>query len=156
MQCHKVLISTLFQRQLQTSDMLSAVSGGLSLGHTVKRWEHNKYWTVLDCTVVKKNFTLLEHYFHMDYEVAKVKGRSNSRFGSIIFFLRSAGISFKMKNMSTLYAIYMITVISCTCITFVGMFVDVYIHRDNLGHVMTNIRVSIGVTDFLWMFLYCR
>jgi hypothetical protein len=92
----------------------------------------------------------------MDNEVPKGNGLSNSRFGSIIFLLRSAGIPFKMKNISTLYAIYMKTVISCTCITYVGMFVDVYIHRDDMGHAMTNIRVSIGVTDFLWMVFYCR
>jgi hypothetical protein len=86
----------------------------------------------------------------------KIKGLSNSHFGSNIFLLRLAGIPFKMKNMSPLYTIYMITVISCTCITFVGVFVDVYIHRDVLEHAMTNIRVSIGVTDFLWKVFYCR
>jgi hypothetical protein len=92
----------------------------------------------------------------MDNEVPEVKGLSNSRFSSIIFFLRLAGIPFKMKNTSTLYAIYMITVISCTCTTFVGMFVDVYIHRDDLGHAMTSIRVSVGFTNILWTFFYCR
>jgi hypothetical protein len=92
----------------------------------------------------------------MDYEVTKVKELSNSRFGSIIFLLRLAGIPFKMKNMSKLYALYMITVISCTCTTFVGMFADVYIHRDDLGHVMTNIRISISMTSAVWMFIYCR
>jgi hypothetical protein len=92
----------------------------------------------------------------MDNEEPKVKGLSNSRFGSIIFLLRLAGIPFQVKNMSTLYAIYMITVITCTCTTFVGMFVDVYIHRDDLGHVMTNIRVSVGYTDYLWMVFYFR
>jgi len=92
----------------------------------------------------------------MDNEVPEVKGMSNSRFGSIIFLLRLAGISLKMKKMSTLYAIYMITVISCSCITFVGMFVDVYIHRDDLGHVMTNIRVSIGFSNALCIYFYCR
>jgi len=80
----------------------------------------------------------------------------NSRFGLIIFFLRLAGIPFKMKKISTLYAIYMTTVISSTCATYVGMFVDVYIHRDDLGHVMTNIRVSIVFTNFLWIFIHCR
>jgi hypothetical protein len=92
----------------------------------------------------------------MDNEVPEIKGLSNSRFSSIIFLLRLAGIPFKMKKISTLYTIYMITVISCTCTTFVGMFFDVYIHRDDLGHVMTNIRVSIAFTNFIWMFLYCR
>ena len=92
----------------------------------------------------------------MDNEVPEVKGLSNSRFVSIIFLLRLAGIPFKMKKMSTLYAIYMITVISCTCAPFVGMFVDVYVHRDDLGHVMTNIRASIGFMSVLWMLFYCR
>jgi hypothetical protein len=92
----------------------------------------------------------------MDNEVPKVKGMSNSRFGSIIFLLRLAGIPFQMKKMSTLYAIYMITVISSTYTTFVGMVVDVYIHRDDLEHAMTNIRVSIAVINVIWVFLYCR
>jgi len=85
----------------------------------------------------------------MDNEVPEVKGLSISRFGSIIFLLRLAGIPFKMKKISTLYAIYMVTAISCTCTTFGGMLVDVYINRDDLEHVMTNIRVSIPCTNFL-------
>jgi hypothetical protein len=92
----------------------------------------------------------------MDNEVSKVNGLSKTRFSSIIFLLRLAGIPFKMKKMSTIYAIYMITVISCTCTACVGMFIDVYIHKEDLGHVMTNIRVSVAVTNVVWMFLYCR
>jgi hypothetical protein len=92
----------------------------------------------------------------MDNEILKVKELSNSRFGSIIFLLRLAGIPFKMKKMSTIYAIYMITAISCTCTTFIGMFVDVYIHRNDLGHAMTNIRASIAFTNSMWLFFYCR
>jgi len=57
-----------------------------------------------------------------------------------------------MKKMSTLYAIYMINAISCTCTTFVGMFVDVYIHRDDLGYTMTNVRASIGFKMFYGCF----
>jgi len=92
----------------------------------------------------------------MDNEGPQVKGLSNSRFGWIIFLLRVAGIPLKMKKMSTLYAIYMVTAISCSCTTCVGMFVDVYIYRDNLAHVMTNIRVLIGFTNVLWILFYCR
>jgi len=92
----------------------------------------------------------------MDNEEPKIKGVSNSRFRSIIFLLRLTGIPFKMKKMSTLYVVYTITVISCACTSFVGMFVDLYIHRDDLGHVMTNIRASIGFTNVLWVLFYCR
>jgi hypothetical protein len=92
----------------------------------------------------------------MDNEVPQVNELSNSRFGSIIFNLRLAGIPFKMKKISTLYAIYMVTAISCTCITFVGMIIDVYIHWDDLGHAMTSFRITIVFTSILWMFFYCR
>jgi hypothetical protein len=95
-------------------------------------------------------------YFSMEKEETKVKGLSEIRFRWIIFLLRLAGIPFKMKRMSTVYVIYMITVIICSCSTYLGMLVDVYIHWDDLGHTMTNIRVSIGMTNLVWIYLSCR
>ena len=92
----------------------------------------------------------------MEGEGTKVKGLSEIRFSWIIFFLRLAGIPFKMKKMSTLYTIYMVTVITCTCSMFLGMFVDVYIHRDDLGHVMTTMRVLFGICSVVWIYFSCR
>ena len=92
----------------------------------------------------------------MEREEPKEKGLSEIRFRLIIFFLRLAGIPFKMKKMSTVYAIYMITVTVCTCSTFLSMFVDVYVHRDDLGHVTTNIRVLSGISSLVWIYFSCR
>jgi len=92
----------------------------------------------------------------MEKEERKVKGHSEIRFRWIIFFLRLAGIPFKMQRMSTLYAIYMITVIICTCITLLSMFVDVYVHRGDLGHVVKNIRISITVASLVWIYFSSR
>jgi len=92
----------------------------------------------------------------MEREETKVKGLSHIRFGWIIFFLRLGGIPFKMKKMSTVYVIYMITVIICSCNTFLGMFVDVYIHRDDLGHVMKTNLALTGTIHVLWMYFFCR
>jgi hypothetical protein len=89
-------------------------------------------------------------------EVPKLKRQSNIRFGSIIFLLRMAGIPFKMKKISPIYAIYMITMIIFSCSTFIGMFVDVYIHWDELGRAMTNLRVSIQYTNILFVYFYYR
>ena len=86
----------------------------------------------------------------------KVRGLSDNRFASIIFLLRLAGIPVKMKKISTIYAAYMITVIICTSITFIGMLADVNIHWDNLGSAMTSMRVLIPFTNFMWIFSYCR
>jgi len=82
----------------------------------------------------------------------KVKKLSEIRFSWIIFFLRLAGIPFKMKIMPTLYSMYMITVTICTYSTYVSIFVDVYIHRDDLGHVMTNLRILTGLSSLVWIF----
>jgi hypothetical protein len=92
----------------------------------------------------------------MEREETKVKKLSEIRFSSIIFFLRLAGIPFKMKKMSTLYAIYMITVIICTYSNLMGMFVDVYLHRDDLARVMTNFRILTVMTSFVWTYFFCR
>jgi hypothetical protein len=92
----------------------------------------------------------------METEETKVKGQSEIRFRWIIFFLRLAGIPFKMTRMSTLYAIYMITVNICTYSTLTGMFVDVYIHRDDLARVMANLRILTGMSSLVWIYFSFR
>jgi hypothetical protein len=96
------------------------------------------------------------HCFYMKTEDQKTKRLLQSRFNSIIFLLRLAGIPLKMKKISITYTIYMITATFCTCTTFLGMFVDVCKHRDDLGHVMKNIRVLIAMVNNWWIYAYAR
>jgi hypothetical protein len=105
------------------------------------------------------NFKLL--YFqvndlYMESDDTEIKSLTKSRFGSVIFLFRLAGIPFQMKTISTSYAVYMRTVITCACTTYAGMLVDVYVHMDDLGHSMTNMRVLIPVTNIMWIYTYCR
>ena len=92
----------------------------------------------------------------MNRNEPKLKGLLESRFGSMIFFFRMAGIPLKMKQVPTIYAAYMITAIICTFSTFIGMFMDAYIHRDDLERAMKSVRVLISVTNLIWIFSYCR
>jgi hypothetical protein len=92
----------------------------------------------------------------MGSENPKIKGLSESRFSSIILLLRLAGIPLKMKKMPTVYAVYMISVIICSCTTYVGMFADVYVHSDDLEHTMTNIRVLVATASVVWIYFACR
>jgi hypothetical protein len=92
----------------------------------------------------------------MNTEERKLKGKSGARFGSMIFLLRIAGIPFQMKNVSTVCAVYMITVAVCSWGTFIGTFFDVYIHRDDLGRTMTTMRILIPLTNIMGLFSYCR
>ena len=92
----------------------------------------------------------------MNTENPKLKGLSESRFGSMIFLFRMAGISLQMKKVSTSYAIYMIIVIICCSSTVIGMFVDVYINWDDLGRAMTTARALFPFANVMWIFSYCR
>jgi hypothetical protein len=93
------------------------------------------------------------HYFDMKTEGRKF---SQDRFGSVIFLFRMAGIPCKTKNISTIYSIYMITVIISASTSYLGMFVDVYIHREHLGVAMTTVRMLFAFTNAMWTFSYCR
>jgi len=96
------------------------------------------------------------HDLNMNRKERKLKGLPGSRFGSMIFLLRMVGIPCKMKEISTVYAIYIKTLIVCVSTTYLGMLGDVYIHRDGLGRSMTTIRVLISFTNVMWIFSICR
>ena len=124
-----------------------------AVNETNAKWSRTAY-----CIEQHLNFEINLFPVHccMEREETKVKGHSENRFSSIIFFLRLAGIPFKMRRMSTLYTIYMITVIICTYSTLIGMCVDVYIHRDDLTRVMTNLRILTALISFVWIYFFCR
>jgi hypothetical protein len=92
----------------------------------------------------------------MGIEGQKLKKQSNDYFNSIVFFFRLAGVPFNMNKISTIYALYMITVMFCTCSTFVGMVANVYVHRDDLGHIMTSMRVLMPLMCDIIIYGYCR
>jgi len=92
----------------------------------------------------------------MEIEGKKIKKQSDNYFNSIIFLLRLAGVPLKMNEMPTTYAIYMLTVIFCTCSTIIGFVVGVYEHRDDLGHIMTSMRVLIPLINDMVIYVCCR
>ena len=92
----------------------------------------------------------------MNTAETKVKGLSDIRFASIIFLFRLEGIPFKMKKISNIYAVYMITLIIYSFSTFIGMFADVNVHWDYLGRAMTSMRMLFPFTKVMWIFSYCR
>jgi hypothetical protein len=92
----------------------------------------------------------------MNKKESKLKGLSESRFGSMILLFKIAGIPIHMKKISTIYAAYMITVITCFSTTYIGMYFDAYIHRDDLRRAMKTMRVLIPFTNNMWIYYYCR
>ena len=125
----------------------------------VRRWQilNKRELSKASSSILNFVFHLIEvHYFSMNRKETKLKGLSVSRFGSIIFLLRMAGISFQLKKISTIYAIYMKKLILCTSTTYLGMIDDVYAHRDDLGRAMTTVYALIPFTNLMWIFSICR
>jgi len=81
---------------------------------------------------------------------------SDRRFGFIILLFRIGGIPFHIKKMSIIYNIYMRTAIICASTSYLGIFFDVYVHRDDLGRAMTSMRMLLPVTDIMWFYFYVR
>ena len=96
------------------------------------------------------------HYCNMNTDETKLNGLLDVRFASIIFLFRLAGIPVKTKKISTIYFVYMTTLIICSGSMFIGMFFDVYVHWEGLGHVMTTVRQLITFTNYMWIFSNCR
>jgi hypothetical protein len=86
----------------------------------------------------------------------KLKGLMERRFGSMLLLLRMAGIPLKMKKINPIYTVYMVTVTICSYSTFIGVYFDAYIHRDDLGRAMTTMRLLLSITNVMWIFSYCR
>jgi hypothetical protein len=101
-------------------------------------------------------FLIVVHYFNMYIQETKLKGLSESRFGSMIFLFRMGGIPLKIKKLKPIYSVYMVTVTIFSFSTFIGMSADVYIHKDELGRAMTSIRALFSMTNVMWIFSHCR
>jgi len=92
----------------------------------------------------------------MNIDETKLNGLLDIRFASIIFLFRLTGIPVKVKKISTIYFLYVISVIICSFNMYIGMFFDVYINRDDLGCAMTTMRALISFTHYMWIFSNCR
>ena len=81
---------------------------------------------------------------------------SERRFCFIVFLLRSAGIPFQMKKISTIYSVYMTTVIICGFATYIGLLLDGYVHLEDLERTMSSMRVFSPATNMMLLCTYCR
>jgi hypothetical protein len=115
-----------------------------------------KYIAKILANILNITLFFLQSHLYMAFEGKKLKKRSNNYFSSIIFLFRLAGVQFKINKISTIYAFYVLTVVFCTCSTIIGLVVGVYEHRDDLGHIMTSMRVLIPLINDMVIYVYCR
>jgi hypothetical protein len=158
MQYNKVLILLSPTKNTYTTEF-SVLQDLLSLrGRLSSEKLTNTYQTwIVQSSILNSVLLLIAvHYFNMNIQESKLKGLSESRFGSMIFLFRIAGIPLKIKRLKPIYTVYMVIVTICSCSTFIAVSVDEFIHRDDLRRAMTTIRVLLSITNVMWIFSYFR
>ena len=86
-------------------------------------------------------------------------GRNNlheSRFKILLFVFRLGGLPIKLKSVSRTNTVYSSTIIVCFYITFVSLFMDVFVQRGQLVYAMKKLRMFIGLTMAALMHLSFR
>jgi hypothetical protein len=92
----------------------------------------------------------------MESKYTEIESLFECRFSSIILLFRLAGISLKIKRKPIIYSLYVITVIVCSCSTFIGMFIDAYLRTNDLRSATRNACLLFGITNVIWIWIYCR
>jgi hypothetical protein len=68
-------------------------------------------------------------------------GLARSRFGTVLFILKLAGIPLNTKSISPVHSAYNTATVVCFYITCVSSFMDILVNKDNLEELMKTIRV---------------
>ena len=79
-----------------------------------------------------------------------------SRFKTLLFIFRMGGHPLKLDSVTRINAVYNATILMCFCITTVCLFMDTFVHRDNLEYAMKKLRSLIGFVLVAWMHLSFR
>jgi hypothetical protein len=75
---------------------------------------------------------------------------SKSRFKTILSLLRLGGIPLNEKSVSVVNTMYNATIIICFYITTLCLYMDSYVHRDQLVQAMKKIRILVGMQLVAW------
>lgn len=84
------------------------------------------------------------------------KNFSESRFKTLLFLIRFAGIPVNVKSVSTVNAIYNVTVIVCCYTITAFLHMDTFVHRHQLEDVMKKIRALFVIYSIMWAHISLR
>jgi len=94
-----------------------------------------------------------------DNTKTKASGCNNlyeNRFKIFLFLFRLDGLPINLKSVSRINTVYSAIIIVCFYITFWSLFLDIFVHRDQLVYAMKKLRMIIGFAIAAWMHLSFR
>jgi hypothetical protein len=89
-------------------------------------------------------------------EVSCDKKLSNSRFKTLLYFLRVGGIPLQNKSLTKINSLYKAVCVVCYYSSFACAFMDTFVHRYDLMEAMKKIRVFFAMSLVAWMHFSLR
>jgi hypothetical protein len=83
-------------------------------------------------------------------------GLAHSRFGTVLFIFKLAGIPLSTQTISPVRSAYNIIIVVCYYITCVSCSMDLLVNKDNLEELMKSIRVFIPMIFVTLLHMFFR
>jgi hypothetical protein len=93
---------------------------------------------------------------HTNKKTTTYNNLSETRFKTLLFLLRTAGIQVNMKSVTKVKVVCNIVLISCFYVTIVCLHMDSFVNRHDLVKVMKKIRILISNYIFMWIHFTLR
>jgi hypothetical protein len=93
---------------------------------------------------------------HTKKKTTTYKNLSETRFKTLLLFLRSAGIQLNMKSVPKVNVVCNIVLISCFYVTTVCQHMDSFVNRHDLVKLMKKFRILHELYLFTWIHFSLR
>jgi len=81
---------------------------------------------------------------------------NQSRFKTLLYFLRLGGIPLQIKSVSKLNSLYKTVCVTCYYGSFMCGFVDTFVHRHDLSEAVKKLRINFAMLLVAWMHFSLR
>ena len=126
-------------------------------------------WNTFACLCIKyRSLThqlhqIISRFLYMEYTNNKMKSETScddkiqhDRCMAFLYILRLGGISFNIKSLSKLNALYNVVCVVCAYITLLCVIMDVFVHRHDLVQVLKKLPVILGISLVVWIHFCLR
>lgn len=81
---------------------------------------------------------------------------NQSRFKTLLYFLRLGGIPLQIKSLSKLSSLYKAVCVVCYYSSFMCGFMDTFVHRHDLNEAVKKLRINFAMLLVTWMHFSLR
>lgn len=98
----------------------------------------------------------MEHMNKTKESEVSYKNRSETRFKILLLLLRMIGIQINVKKIARVNVAKKVAFLLCFYTTVLSLYMDTFVHRNQLTEFMKKLRLLIGMHLVVWMHFSLR